>query len=442
MTIAQRKSAMLAIDNGCFFVLGAAAEQRKVSCVMSTGTSSDSKPRLDIFIPKKLKIQRKTSGLKGQTSPAETKPQSTREAAQDSMNHDTVQMAQRANSCATDQISGQGADKEWTKDQLRLLHRTLTAKLRLADMGREVPARAGSGTAVLQRSSSTESLPVGKRTRLSTPQHSGSALNHEVDMADCSAAIGLADAKAGTVAADTAANGDTTSLTMASMSPASQKSAAHSTGCKSPCDSHRSEPSTSDSAPTAVRHRRGTSLSSWQQRPKQRSDKPARSQRSHKSCRRSRSPKQSRKQTAEHSPRRTGQSSPARKPGRSPSKVKNSNGKLAGSSLSPARGSQALAPTSQSPDRPGMSAAKHVDSNKPKKQTRGGVRKRRIRRIRLHTRRYRSPSRSRSPHLGSRAERIFARPRSPHLATGHFVDTGFMEGQRYAEGERFSPSRL
>ena len=418
---------------------------------MSAGASSGSKPRLDLFIPKKLKIQCRrsvlnadeganTTDIAGQSSPAASKPQSTRETAQDSMNQDTVQMAHPANPCATDQILGQVADKEWTKDQLRLLHKTLTGRLRLADMRSEVNARAGSGTAVLQRSSSTESLPVEKQQRL--PQHSGSALNFEVGKTDSSAATGLADAETGTVAADTAANGDTTSLIIASTSPSSQNSAAHSTGCKSPGNSHGSEPSTSNSDPTAVRHRRGASLSSGQHHPKQRSDRPARSQRPHKSCSQNRSPKQSRRQTVEHSPRRTGQSSLARKHGRSPSKVKNSDGKHAGSSLSSSRASQALAPTSQSPDRPSVSAAKHVDSSKPKTQTRGGSRKRRIRRIRLHTRRYRSPSRNRSPHLGSRAERIFARPRSPHPAKGHFVDTRFMDRQRCAEGERFRPSRL
>ena len=414
---------------------------------MSAGTSSGSKPRLDIFIPKKLKMQRselnggagaKTTATAGQSSPAVAKPESTRETAQDGMNHNTVQMAHPANSCATNQLLDELVDKEWTKDQLRLLHKTLTQKLRRADMRSKVIARAGSGTAVLQNSSSSESLRVAQLPRL--PQHSGRAFNHRTGKTDCSAATGPADTKTGTVAADTAANGDITSLITASMSPSSQDSAAHSTGCMSLGDSHRSEPFTSDSSPIGVQHRRSISLSSGQHHPKQISDKPARSQRSHKSCRRSTSPEQSRRQTAEHGTQHTGQSSPARKHGRSSSTAKNSSGKQSGSSISPARASQALAPTaSQSPARPNVSAAKHFGSSKPQRRTRGRLR---IRRNRPRARRHRSPSRSRSPYLGNRAERIFARPRSPYFAASRFVDTSLMERQRYAEGVRSSPSRL
>lgn len=402
---------------------------------MSTGSSSGSKPRLDIFIPKKIRCMKsglngdagaKTTDTVGQSSPPASKPQSTRETAQDSMNHNIVQMAHSANPRATEQLPSQIADTEWTKDQLRLLHKILTAKFQLADLRSEVAARASSGTAILQRNSSNESVPVRHLPRM--PRHSDSALNDEVGKTDCSAAIGLADSKTGIMIADTSANGDTTSLDTASTGSLSQDFAAHRTECKSPGYSHRSELSTSDGSPTAVRHRRGTNLSSGQHHPKHRSDKPARSQCSHKSCRHNRSPMQSRRQVAEHSTQRTGQSSPARKYGRSPSKVKNPGGKHT-SSVSPARARQALASTNQLPAGPSVSAAKHVASSKPKRQTRGGLRNRR-------RRRHRSPSRNRSPYLGSRAEIVFARPRSPYLAMDHIVDLGFMEGQRCAEGER------
>ena len=403
---------------------------------MATETSSGGKPRLDIFIPKKMKRQCIRSGSNGgdgarhtntgQSSPSKT--QNTRKAIEDSMNLDTLQAVHPASPRVTDQFPDEVADKDWTKDRLRLLHKTLTDRLQLADTRSEVIARAGSGTAVLQRSSPSDSLPVRQTPGLS--QHSSSSHSHNNGKTDCNAAVGLADGKTG-IMADFTANVDTTSLNTVSTTSSSQDSVAHSTGCKSPGDSRRSEPFASGSSPTAVQHRQGTSLSSGRHHPKKRSDKPASSQRPHKSCRRSRFPKQSRLQTAEGGTQRTGQSSPARKHPRSPSMV---CGKHAASSSSPARGGKAVAPTSKSPDRPSLSAAKIIGSSKPKGESQGSLRRRHSR---LGTRRYRSPSRDRSPYLGNRA----ARSRSP--AKGHFVGTRIMERQPYAEaGECLPPTGL
>ena len=258
------------------------------------------------------------------------------------------------------QISDGLADKEWTKDQLRLLHQTLTQKLRLADTRRDVNARAGSGIAVLQQTSSSVSSPV----RSDLHQHSGSIHNHGAGKTD-------------TVAADAAVNGDTTSFDSYSTRSSSQDSAAHSTGGMSPCAPGKSPPSASNSSPTYVRHKKGISISPGQQHPKDRSDKPAKSQRPHRQASNksrwpNRSPNQSERHTAEHSIGRTRHSSPARSHSRSSLQLKGSVGKhkqhtvrhrsIAGSSPSPARCNKASA-TGQPPEKQGMSIAKHSGSN-------------------------------------------------------------------------------
>lgn len=396
---------------------------------MSSGASSGSKPRLDIFIPKKLKFQHTAAGLSanGGTRPTDTvgqtlsvppKPQNIKEA-EGSMDHNTLQTAHPAKPCATDQPPDGAADDDWTRDQLRLLHQTLTQKLRLADVRSEIMARAGSGTAVLQVSLSGDSLPSQPQPGLS--QWSGCGLHHKRVEPACNAENELADAKTGTVAANTAATSDTASLNTASMSSSPQGSAAHSPGCTSPADSHRTQPSASTSSPTATRHREGTSLSSGQHHTRHRSDKPARSEHRHKSCRRNRFPERSRWQTAaEHSTGRTGPSSPARRHPRASSKLRGSIGKHVGSSASPARRIKALASTSQSPGRLSLSAAKHIGFSRPRSQ------KRNSQHSRLYARRHRTPSRQGSPRVGSRVDKLSA-------AKGNFVDTSFMDRQRHAE---------
>ena len=359
-------------------------------------------------------------------------PQNIREATEGSMDDHTSQTVRATKLCITDQPPDD-ADNEWTTDQLRLLHQTLTQKLRLTDMRSDIMARAGSGTAVLQVSLSGEYLPVGPQPDQSQISHS--SLDHKGDETACSDANELSVTKTGTVAANAAANGDTASLNTASMSSSSQNSAAHSTGCTCSGDSHRtppsaSKPSASKSSPTAVRYRKGTSLSSGQHHTRQRSDKPARSQHGHKSCRRNRSPARSRRQTAEHSTRRTRQSSPARRHLRASSKLQGSVGKHAGSSASPARRIKSLASNNQSPDGCSWSAASHIGFSRPR------IQKQDSHHSSFYARRYRSPSRHGSPRTGSRGNRI-----SP--AKGNFVDTTFMNRQRQAEaGVCFLPSRL
>lgn len=402
---------------------------------MSSGASAGSKARLDVFIPKKLKFQRTASGLSvdggtrhtdtvSQTCSAPLKPQNMREAAENIMEHNTLQTVHAAKPCATDQPPDDAADNEWTTDQLRLLHHTLTQKLRLTDMRSEIMARAGSGTAVLQGSLSSESLPV--RPQPDRSHCSGSGLHHKGDETACSDANKLSVTKTGTVAANAAANGDTASLNTASMSCSPQTSVAHSTECTSPGDSHP-QPSASKSA---TQHRKGTSVSPGQQHTRQRSDKPARSQHRHKSSRRNRSPERSRRQTPEHSTRRTRQNSPARTHFRASSRLKGSIGKHAGSSASPARRTKIFASTRQSSDRLSWSAASHIGFSRSRSQMRNSQHSR------VYARRHRTPSRHGSPRVGSRGNRI-----SP--TKGYLADTSFMDRQRHAEaGVCFVPSRL
>lgn len=119
------------------FCSGQAAQH----CSMSEATSSGNKARLNVFIPKKMKPQRASSSLNdnsvgrltdmaGQSTSPTSKPQcqDTREArgSVDSRTHRTSQMACLADGSATNQPFNEVADREWTKEQLRLLHKTLT----------------------------------------------------------------------------------------------------------------------------------------------------------------------------------------------------------------------------------------------------------------------------------------------------------------------------
>lgn len=367
---------------------------------MSEATSSGNKPSLDIFIPKQLGVQCKNSRRNaddvgrhvdtgGQSSSFTLKPQcqSAGEAAGDSSKQRTLQTTTLADACATNQLSNEFANREWTKEQLRLLHRTLTKKLQLEDMRSKVMARADSGVAVLQQSSAKRFSSVSQLPGL--PRKSGSVHRQ--------AAI-----KTDIMAADTAANDKTTSLVIsAGMTFPSQDSAAERTertSAKVPCDSHRSEnSSTSDTSSTASQHKESISATPERQHLKGRSDKPGGShqpqrQASHKSHRHHRSPNQIRRTARNHS------SSPS-KLTKSAAKRKRCDVSVYRSpytedSPSVAKRSRGGTSVSQSPAVGDWSTAKVGASDRPK---RGKRSTRRRRRARLLNKRSRSSSRHRSP---------------------------------------------
>lgn len=415
---------------------------------MPEGNCPDGKPRLNIFIPKKVTYKGRMLRVKTLSpdrapdnacqnhSPA-TKAQSrtTRQAAQNEEQLMPLQASGHATAVTADQCISEAPEEEWTTDQLRLLHKTLTRQLLQAakcPTGSNISSRADSSTLLhfgnnnqakqgnlafnkpgvqptskQQPSSSSGSLP----TRRSQGMQRHFDRTKQPAAVRTDSAVAREPAVTPSVSATDTASKAAASSPCASNSPSLADFAARSTGdtpAVSASQSSKAESSASDSSPSGVKRTKEVSTLSPQQHSS--SDKAVRSvsprRRSVRQLHRLRtSPAQGERQSVQHSSLHkphsrsaTRRSTSSARQSRSPSKPRqpcHKHNRLsmayqnasAGHSSPSTRPSRAAANAGEPLKGPGGSPARRPDPQRqgsrsaPRRRHRGGRRIQRRRQI-------------------------------------------------------------